>query len=159
MSTYLPVSVLSCKSPGLTQQLLKYISVYSRMNSPISDPLPSHKTPYNINRVDSTTREVSLTAPPPTNAAGVVIHQSIRGQEITEENFYACIDAQLVKVEAFTLEKVTELRSNISSLENEVKGLNKENDREVERVREKADEVAKSFLILEKYVNINFMGE
>ena len=129
------------------------------MNSPISDPLPSHKTPYNINRVDSTTREVSLTAPPPTNAAGVVIHQSIRGQEITEENFYACIDAQLVKVEAFTLEKVTELRSNISSLENEVKGLNKDNDREVERVREKADEVAKSFLILEKYVNINFMGE
>mmetsp|Transcript_5442 Transcript_5442/g.12397 ORF Transcript_5442/g.12397 Transcript_5442/m.12397 type:complete len:755 (-) Transcript_5442:123-2387(-) len=124
-------------------------------------------------RVDSTTREVSLTAPPPTNAAGRQLTSD--DSPITEEDFYACIDAQLVKVEAFTLKQVTELRSNISSLEKEVNAassaaagaggggsissaLNKENEAEVERVREKADMVAKSFLVLEKYVNINFMG-
>lgn len=108
-------------------------------------------------RVDSTTREVSLTAPPPTNAAGRQLTSD--DSPTTEEDFYACIDAQLVIVEAFTLKQVTELRSNISTLEKEVNELNKENNEaEVERVREKADMVAKSFLILEKYVNINFMG-
>lgn len=78
--------------------------------------------------------------------------------DVTEENFYSCIDQQLVRVEAFTLEKVTELRSNISSLENEVKNISSGGSSSDE-LREKADEVAKSFLVLEKYVNINFMGE
>ena len=32
------------------------------------------------------------------------------------------------------------------------------NDAQIETCRESADAVAKSFLILEKYVNINFMG-
>lgn len=107
-------------------------------------------------RVDSTTREVSLTAPPPTNAAGrQLTSDECRG--VNEEDFYSCIDAQLVVVEKFTLEKVTELRANIAGLEKEVNvelGL----EDGVERVREKADDAAKEFLILEKYVNINFMG-
>ena len=130
-----PIHLQICKTEKHTPQYIKYIY---------------------YQRVDSTTREVSLTAPPPTNAAG----RQLTAAEgvVTEEDFYSCIDAQLVTVEAFTLEKVTELRSNISSLEKEVVGLNKENEAEVERTREKAEAVAKSFLILEKYVNINFMG-
>lgn len=110
-------------------------------------------------RVDSTTREVSLTAPPPTNAAGRQLTSA--DSPVTEEDFYSCIDAQLAKVEAFTLEKVTELRSNISTLEKEIANLNaaaKRDDTIIEHIREKADSVAKSFLVLEKYVNINFMG-
>ena len=60
-------------------------------------------TPYtintqnNTNRVDSTTREVSLTAPPPTNAAGRQL--TSKDGRVTEEDFYSCIDAQLVKGE------------------------------------------------------------
>ena len=72
-------------------------------------------------------------------------------------------------MEAFTLEKVTELRSNITKLEREVSSLNNNNNNttnaanvpepsDLERVHEMADTVAKSFLVLEKYVNINFMG-
>lgn len=97
-----------------------------------------------------------MTAPPPTNAAGRQLTSD--DSPVTEEDFYSCIDAQLVKVEAFTLKQVTQLRSDINSLEKEVQGLNKENESEVDRIREQADDAAKSFLILEKYVNINFMG-
>jgi len=61
-------------------------------------------------------------------------------------------------VEAFTLEKVTELRSNISNIEKEVSTSSTSSEIEIEQIRNKADTVAKSFLILEKYVNINFMG-
>ena len=66
-------------------------------------------------------------------------------------------------MESFTLEKVTELRSNITQLEKEVTNLTaselaNSSSSDVERVREMADTVAKSFLVLEKYVNINFMG-
>lgn len=52
-------------------------------------------TQNNTNRVDSTTREVSLTAPPPTNAAGRQL--TSKDGRVTEEDFYSCIDAQLVK--------------------------------------------------------------
>jgi len=122
--------------------------------------------------VDQTTREVSLTAPPPTNAAGRQFTSS--DSPTTEEDFYSCIDAQLVKVEKFTLEKVTELRNQISSLEREVAALNdaatvanaaggtssqhRPDEAVFDRIRNQADSVAKSFLTLEKYVNLNFMG-
>eukprot|EP00578_Thalassiosira_sp_NH16_P025866 CAMPEP_0181087768 /NCGR_PEP_ID=MMETSP1071-20121207/6443_1 /TAXON_ID=35127 /ORGANISM="Thalassiosira sp., Strain NH16" /LENGTH=741 /DNA_ID=CAMNT_0023169667 /DNA_START=113 /DNA_END=2338 /DNA_ORIENTATION=- len=108
-------------------------------------------------RVDSNTREVSMTAPPPTNAAGRMLTSD--DSPVTEEDFYSCIDAQLARVEAFTLEQVTALRSDITALElTELVGLNKDDEKEVDRIRERADAVARSFLVLEKYVNINFMG-
>ncbi|KAL7472453.1 hypothetical protein ACHAXS_012788 [Conticribra weissflogii] len=110
--------------------------------------------------VDHTTREVSLTAPPPTNAAGRQFTSS--DSPTTEEDFYSCIDAQLLKVEKFTLEKVTELRDQISSLEREVAALKDHEhppDEEIlDGIRNRADSVAKAFLTLEKYVNLNFMG-
>jgi SPX domain protein involved in polyphosphate accumulation len=69
------------------------------------------------------------------------------------------------------LQQVTELRKQIDNVENEVKGwvvtstataatstVHKMNESQIESSRESADTVAKSFLILEKYVNINFMG-
>lgn len=69
-------------------------------------------------------------------------------------------------MESFTLQKVTELRSNIASLEQEVRSAlaskdsgGKHDEDDVERIRKKADDAATDFLILEKYVNINFMGE
>ncbi len=119
---------------------------------------PSFFSP--VGSVDHTTREVSLTAPPPTNAAGRQFTSS--DSPTTEEDFYSCIDAQLVKVEKFTLEKVTELRDQISSLEREVAALKDHEhppDEEIlDGIRNRADSVAKAFLTLEKYVNLNFMG-
>jgi len=113
-------------------------------------------------RVDSTTREVSLTAPPPTNAAGRQL--TSLDSPVTEEDFYSTIDKELAKVESFTLQQVTQLRKQIDTVEAEVKGWvetsgnHKMADHQIETCRENADTIAKSFLILEKYVNINFMG-
>ena len=85
---------------------------------------------------------------------------------VTEEDFYSTIDAELHKVESFTLQRVTMLRTEISGVERTVSalitggadGLNGSNPEDIERVRTMADSVATSFLTLEKYVNINFMG-
>lgn len=121
--------------------------------SPIPILLPLHT------RADPTTREVSLTAPPPTNAAGRQLTSA--DSPITEEDFYNCIDSNLSKVEAFTLQRVTDLRANIAIVEKEVNalgGITEGKEGEVEAIRQKADDAAKSFLTLEKYVNINFMG-
>ncbi|KAL3810985.1 hypothetical protein ACHAXA_008571 [Cyclostephanos tholiformis] len=106
-------------------------------------------------KVDTTTREVSLTAPPPTNAAGRMLTKD--DSPVTEEDFYSTIDAELHKVESFTLQRVTMLRSEISNVERMVSG-GRPNPDDVEKVRSMADAVAGSFLTLEKYVNINFMG-
>ena len=76
---------------------------------------------------------------------------------VTEEDFYACIDAELHKVESFTLQRVTLLRSEISGIEKAVGSIDLTPE-EIERARGMADAVAGSFLTLEKYVNINFMG-
>ncbi len=141
-------------------------------------------------RVDSTTREVSLTAPPPTNAAGRQL--TADDSPVTEEDFYSTIDRELAKVESFTLQQVTELRMQIDQVESDIQGWTTSNNNnnstsaannttstsgsvtsnktlqrqqqrqlnesQIESSRESADTIAKSFLILEKYVNINFMG-
>jgi SPX domain protein involved in polyphosphate accumulation len=136
--------------------------IYLTLNLPPL-PQPTLKSIIKINRVDSTTREVSLTAPPPTNAAGRQL--TADDSPLTEEDFYSTIDRELAKVESFTLQKVTELRSQIDTLERTVQeytitsSVGKiDNEALIESTRESADSVAKSFLILEKYVNINFMG-
>ncbi|KAL7501630.1 hypothetical protein ACHAWT_010646 [Skeletonema menzelii] len=111
-------------------------------------------------RVDSTTREVSLTAPPPTNAAGRQL--TADDSPVTEEDFYSTIDKELAKVESFTLQQVTQLRKQIDNVESDIQGWTTDNTKlnevQIESSRESADAVAKSFLTLEKYVNINFMG-
>lgn len=111
-------------------------------------------------KVDPTAREVSLTAPPPTNAAGRQLTKL--DSQLTEEDFYSCIDAQLAKVEAFTLQKVTELRANIAAVEREADALGADGgDRSparVEGLTERTEGVGKEFLVLEKYVNLNFMA-
>lgn len=103
-------------------------------------------------------REVSLSAPPPTNAAGRQL--TANDSPVTEEDFYSCIDAQLAKVESFTLEQVTKLRADIAAVEADVKTVpDGASQSKKDKIRAKADGVAQSFLVLEKYVNINFMGE
>ena len=98
--------------------------------------------------VDLELRQVSLTTPPQTNARGLAMDNTTA----TEESFLKLIDAELTKVEKFTLEKVTELRHQIVEAEN----LDKNRDKE--KIRKLADTIAEAFLRLEKYVNLNFMG-
>lgn len=112
--------------------------------------------PFPNIRADINFREVSLTAPPPTNAAGRQF--TAADSPITEEDFYNCIDSNLSKVENFTLQKVTELRSQIASLEKEVNGVSIDDEKAKDAIRDRADAAAKAFLTLEKYVNINFMA-
>jgi SPX domain protein involved in polyphosphate accumulation len=107
-------------------------------------------------RADTGIREVSLTAPPPTNAAGRQLTSA--DGVLTEEDFYHAVDENLSKVEAFTLKKVTDLRSQIASLEKEVNSVSPDDEKAKDDIRDRADATARAFLTLEKYVNINFMA-
>jgi hypothetical protein len=98
--------------------------------------------------VDLDSRQVSLTTPAQTNARGLAQTNSTP----TEENFLKLIESELSKVEKFTLEKVTELRQKIVSVEQALG-----TDLAKEKLIAMADDIAGDFLTLEKYVNINFM--
>lgn len=110
--------------------------------------------------VDQKNRQVSLTTPPQTNAQGLATDT----KGATEETFLKKLDAEMGKVENFTLKKVTELREKIRSTEANIKdGTDKSHPSDpLAKTRSKlmieAEEIAEDFLRLEKYVNINFMG-
>ncbi|KAL7581696.1 hypothetical protein ACA910_022239 [Epithemia clementina (nom. ined.)] len=112
-------------------------------------------------------RVVSMTAPPQTNAQGLDTSKV----DVTEETFLAQIDADMVKVEKFTLSQVTAIRAKILELENLLKeqptsllSSNASNSQASSHgwnekdIADRADEIGNDFLRLEKYVNINFMG-
>ena len=58
-----------------------------------------------------------MTAPPQTNAQGL----DTSNVSLTEEDFLTLIDAEMVKVEKFTLSKVVELRQKIRAVESALK--------------------------------------
>ena len=91
---------------------------------------------------------VSLTTPPQTDARG----NAVDNTTFTEEQFLSKMDSELAKVEKFTLQKVGELRTKIDDTEKAIG--NEPKDDSLAR----ADEISNDFLLLEKYVNINFMG-
>ena len=101
-----------------------------------------------------------MTTPPQTNAQGLA--QDSKGA--TEETFLRKLDAEMAKVENFTLKKVTELREKIRATETNIKEgtdkFNKTDPLAANRasLMKQAEEIAEDFLRLEKYVNINFMG-
>jgi SPX domain protein involved in polyphosphate accumulation len=96
-----------------------------------------------------------MTAPPQTNAQGLDTSQ----QTVTEEDFLRLLESEMVKVETFTLEKVTALRNKISETEALVaKHDNSDDDSSSAHIRQMADEIAQDFLRVELYVNLNFMG-
>ena len=105
-------------------------------------------------RPDLHNLQVSLTTPAPTNTKGVVLDST----SITEEAFCSCLDSELTKIEHFTLRKVTDLRNQLDDIETKIKGGSAFDEEETNNLQILADEVAKKFLTLEKYVNINFMG-
>jgi SPX domain protein involved in polyphosphate accumulation len=108
-------------------------------------------------RANETSRVVSLTAPPQTNAQGLDTSKIT----ITEEDFMQLVDHEMVKVEKFTLQKVTEIRNKLIAGEESIR-LHSANGGEytgdAAAVTAIADTAAKDFLRLELYVNLNFMG-
>lgn len=91
---------------------------------------------------------VSLTTPPQTDARG----NAVDNTTTTEEQFLSKMDYELAKVEKFTLQKVGELRAKIDDTEKAIGSETKDDS------LARADEISNDFLLLEKYVNINFMG-
>ena len=73
---------------------------------------------------------------------------------ITDETFFRQMDAELAKVEQFTLTQVNKLREEIDVIEQTLKST--ADDRG--KIQTMVDSVAEEFLHLEKYVNLNFMG-
>ena len=100
--------------------------------------------------MDLSKRQLSLTIAPPTDARG--LPQS--SFHTTEETFNNALGSEMVKVENFTLVQVTELRQALDNVEAKLKRL----PLQEEEIQQQADDIAQSFLTLEKYVNINFMG-
>jgi SPX domain protein involved in polyphosphate accumulation len=121
---------------------------------------------------DETSRVLSMTAPPQTNAQG----NDTSKVPITEESFLQLIESEMAKVERFTVTKVTNLRQLISETEallkvttsttsatNSTSTSSTSNGNgtpawDADAVDGKANTIADEFLRLEKYVNINFMG-
>lgn len=119
------------------------------------DQIISLLTETKPSRADETSRVVSLSAPPQTNAQGLDTSKVA----ITEEAFFTLLDSEMAKVERFTLEKVKDLRSKIDNMKYAL-GQKKEEWTvdTIKELRQKADVIANDFLRLEKYVNLNFMG-
>lgn len=120
-----------------------------------------------------------MTAPPQTNSQGL----DTSAVEITEEDFLKLLEKDMSKVEAFTLQKVKEIRNKISKADGMITmkrkesmmadpssatgggGADAEDDDEEsvvildsDDILAIADEIAGDFLRLELYVNINFTG-
>lgn len=104
-----------------------------------------------------------MTAPPQTNAQGL----DMSCINLTEDDFLKLLESDMQKVEKFTLTKVTELRDLIGRTEaklNEAMVVSGKNSQPTldplskSEITLMADEIATTFLRLEKYVNINFMG-
>jgi SPX domain protein involved in polyphosphate accumulation len=97
-----------------------------------------------------------MTAPPQTNSQGLDTSKV----PITEEHFLKLIEQEMFKVEAFTLQKVTQLREIINTMEALLKQTNSAGQAawDAVAVDAKANTIADEFLRLEKYVNLNFMG-
>ena len=138
--------------------IILQIRTFSRL---IVDLLNSNHPSFTIrihHSASETSRVLSLTAPPQTNAQG----QDTSKISITEEDFLQFVDKEMVKVEKFTLQKVTELRDKIRQTEQVLAALTDGKTGEFAgdraAVMASADEIADDFLRLELYVNLNFMG-
>ena len=79
---------------------------------------------------------------------------------ITDETFFRQMDAELAKVEQFTLTQVNKLREEIDVIEQTLKSPADVQSAAADRskIQTMVDAVAEEFLHLEKYVNLNFMG-
>lgn len=104
----------------------------------------------------------SLTTPLHINAAG----RQLEKGAATQEEFFTFVEQQIRKIEKFTRDRVTEYRQKLASILSRVDALvvrhptaeELVSDPEDEDCRQQLHATGDSFLRLEKYVNLNFMG-
>eukprot|EP00614_Pseudopedinella_elastica_P010020 CAMPEP_0172590006 /NCGR_PEP_ID=MMETSP1068-20121228/8496_1 /TAXON_ID=35684 /ORGANISM="Pseudopedinella elastica, Strain CCMP716" /LENGTH=804 /DNA_ID=CAMNT_0013385687 /DNA_START=190 /DNA_END=2604 /DNA_ORIENTATION=- len=118
---------------------------------------------------DGWTSGVSLSTPAPTNAAGMPTARdeddaSVDGLSIesgakvyTENDFFKLLEADMEKVQAFTLTQVRLIRQSLRAVDESVTSYSSGGEVPV-GVREQVDAVGDLFLKLEKFVNLNFTG-
>lgn len=109
------------------------------------------------NQVDEGARNTSLTVPRPTDSSGMPVNS-----DVTAEMFYSFIEDEMRKIDTFTQQKVAEIRNSLAEAEEELVTLEDElgtgSAVTNTHIKGKVDIVAKTFLRLEKYVNLNFTG-
>jgi len=94
-------------------------------------------------------RQVSLSMPPPTTSLGLP-----ETDPITQEAFFSLLDSELIKIEVFTSKRVERIRVGLKQVGDTLKKVGEE----VSGLKEQVDGIGHDFLILEKYVNLNFTG-
>lgn len=103
----------------------------------------------------------SLSTPLPTTVEGVQL-DTITSQE----EFFSLLDQEMKKIETFTKERVDEYREALVTIERRIDELIAKypdrdemmRDPETDQCRQVVQSCGNSFLRLEKYVNLNFMG-
>ena len=117
----------------------------------------------------------SISVPRPTDAAGQAKKATAidRAESITEgqadldtqEGFYAVLEGEMKKIEQFTTSKLKEIRMKMREIEAEIDEFNtkREKSGKAEEQGEKdltgkLEAIGETFMLLEKYVNLNFTG-
>jgi len=84
--------------------------------------------------------------------------------DTAEERFFRRLEAEVLKIGAFTAELVAQLRTRLTKLQNnvakyqEASSSKESREVQVETLLQEAKDVGDEFLALEKYVNLNYMG-
>ena len=94
-------------------------------------------------------------------SATATVASGATSDAITDETFFRKMDAELAKVEQFTLTQVNKLREEIDVIEQTLKSsadVVQSAAADRGKIQTMVDLVAEEFLHLEKYVNLNFMG-
>lgn len=110
---------------------------------------------YNAKMKSPTERagKVSLTKSQPTNAKGVPDKATAVK---TQEQFFMVLEGEMRKIDDFTKKMLAHIRKTLKSIENELQ--RNLTDKRKEELQSEVDATAKSFLHLEKFVNLNFTG-
>ena len=115
---------------------------YDLLKSIIKRLTSKHLAPV----ANATSREVSLSMPPPTDSRGKPIMDLKEGMDsITQEAFFQAVDKELEKIEKYTTGAVGRIRRGLKS----VKASLKEGEG-VSGLKEQADGIGRDFLRLEK---------
>lgn len=122
----------------------------------------------NVTDTTMTTKGTSLTVPPQTNARGMPVGRSPSSaggaSQVTQEDFYNCLEKEMKKIEEFTRAQVKEVRAILSEVESKMSTIHQvlmsekaKTDLQHE-LTQRIGAAGDLFLTLEKYVNLNFMG-
>lgn len=87
------------------------------------------------------------------------IKGKFQGKDITESDFFAFLEEEMKKIDDFTNKKMTELKKKITKIMDRVLDSNATfTETETLSLQNEAKFLGDQFLLLEKFVNLNFLG-